>query len=181
MTKRHVVIMNGVGGQGVLVAGELLVKSAVRAYSFALYSPLYGSARRGGFSECVVSFSNDEVASPWISKADTVVVFEASKILSCEGKVLPGGTLITETTGLKDSLKRTDIKVVKVPAIQSALDMGSGKVNNIIMLGACVKVSNSIDPKIVEEEIAKGFGQKFLEDNLKAFREGMRLASVGYV
>lgn len=178
MSKRYAVIMNGLGGQGVLVAGEVLARSAARTFGNVMFSPSYDTARRGGFTECTVSFSDDDISSPWISRAETVIVFEPSKLASCEAKVKPGGMLIVESTGLKDAIKRTDIKMVTVPAIKTAIEMGNGQMANVVFLGAYAQIEKSISPEAIEEELRQTFAsrEKVARNSILAFKEGMRLA-----
>lgn len=179
MEKRYVVMMNGVGGQGVLVAGRTLAKSAARVFNSVVFSPSYGTARRGGFSECLVSFSDTEISSPWLSRAQTVIVFEPSKLRACEPKVEPGGTIIVETTGLKEGLTRKDIRMVGVPAVETALSLGGSQMANVVLLGAYIQIAQCIAPEIVEAELQETFGarEKVAQNSIKAFNEGIRLAT----
>ena len=56
--ERHEVIMGGIGGQGLLVAGQLLGEMAVSRYKHVLEYPLYqGTQQRGGSNECTVIMS----------------------------------------------------------------------------------------------------------------------------
>ena len=49
---------------------------------------------------------------------------------------MPGGTLFINSSIVTDEIPRADIKVVRVPVTELALEMGSAKVLNIVMLNA---------------------------------------------
>ena len=59
---RFEVIMAGIGGQGVLTAGQLLAEAAMADYRHVTWLPSYRAAVRGGASECTVIFSREEIA-----------------------------------------------------------------------------------------------------------------------
>ena len=56
-------------------------------------------------------------------------------------KLVPGGTLFINSSIVTDEVTRTDVKVVRAPVTELALEMGSAKVLNIIMTRASRKAS----------------------------------------
>jgi len=164
----------------VLMAGQILARAAARVFSKVLFSPSYGTARRGGFTECTVSFSNDAIASPWVSKAGTVILFEPSSLGAYEAKVQAGGTLLIEAAGLKESKTRQDIRMVTLPVVRTALDFGNSQMTNVIFLGAYTQIEKCVPQEVIEEELERTFQakEKALKSSLVAFREGIRLADV---
>jgi len=97
---RHDVIMTGVGGKGVLTAGLLLAQAGMARYRNVLWFPSYQAAMRGGPSECTVILSDEDIASPILTQAQALVVMDSSQLRAFEGRVKPGGILITESAGL---------------------------------------------------------------------------------
>jgi len=177
MNKRHVVTMYGTGGQGVLLIGQILAKSACKVFKHVTWSPMYDFAKRGGTSECVVGFSNDEITSPWISQGDTVIAFDTSKLDLIETKVRPGGKMIVESINLGKGITRTDIGLVEVPALTTATKLGNSKSANLVLLGAYVAVERVVPPEVIEtmlgQMIPGNEEQKWI--NLEAFRKGMQI------
>lgn len=171
-------IMAGLGGGGILTSGTLLAEAALTKFKNVTWFPSYAISKRGGFCECTVVFSDDEVASPLLSQADGVIVADAAQFKDYESRVRPGGTIIVESAGLKAKPERKDIKVVSVPAIKTAISItGNSQVANLVLLGAFVKATGIISPELIEQQLEKSFASKAraLETNKKAFDEGRKL------
>ncbi len=173
------VLMAGIGGKGVLFAGQLLADSAVDRYPHVAWFPSYATQMRGGPCECTTVISETPIATPVLFTAETVIVMVVSQLSSYLGRVAPGGLLITESVGLKDGITRDDIRVMKVPAFQTALDTGGGQAANLVLLGAYLGASGTIPPELVEEGLRKKtsrWGDTF-NRNRDAFRRGIELGA----
>ena len=140
------VIMAGLGGQGVLMAGQILSWAALKKYRHVSWLPSYAVEKRGGLCECTVIFSDEEIASPIIDQAQTVLVFDGSQLKAFEPRILPGGMLLSEKTGLQDIQEKKDYNLVQVPGLETAVSMGGGQVNNLILLGAYVGITGAVPP-----------------------------------
>ncbi|MDY7037882.1 MAG: 2-oxoacid:acceptor oxidoreductase family protein, partial [Thermodesulfobacteriota bacterium] len=132
---RYEVLLAGLGGGGVLLAGEFLARAATSQYEHVLWYPYYGAQQRGGPSQCFVIFSEQKIASPYVSRPHAVVVLEQSQFKPFEEWVRPGGIMITESLELSAEAERKDIRVLKIPAIQKAIESGDKRASNIILLG----------------------------------------------
>ncbi|MDH5695405.1 MAG: 2-oxoacid:acceptor oxidoreductase family protein [Dehalococcoidia bacterium] len=173
------VIMAGLGGGGILTSGTLLAQAASAHYKHVTWFPSYAISKRGGLCECTVIFSNDEVASPLLSHADGIIVAEAAQFKDFENRVRPGGTIIVESAGLEAKPERKDIRVIDVPAIQTAIGItGSSRGANLVLLGAFVEATKAISPELIKQELKKSFAdnKRVLRDNIKSFEEGLNLA-----
>jgi len=62
------VIMGGVGGQGIMVIGNLLAQAAFMENLNVTYLPIYGVEKRGGQADCTVVISSEEVTTPVVSQ-----------------------------------------------------------------------------------------------------------------
>jgi 2-oxoglutarate ferredoxin oxidoreductase subunit gamma len=175
---RGEVIITGLGGAGVLTAGTLLAEVATSKYKNVTWFPSYAISKRGGLCECTVVFSNDDIASPLLSQADGVIVAEAAQFEDFEGRVRPGGTMIIEKAGLQAKAKRKDIRVIEVPAIETAISLsGTSQGANLVMLGAFVGTTQIISPELIKQQLKETFSGKeeVLKANLKAFEQGLNL------
>ncbi len=175
---RHEVIMSGTGGKGVLVAGQLLAEAGMQKYNYVTWTPTYFAAMRGGSCECTVILSNEKIASPLLTKAEVVIVFEPSQLKDFEARVKQDGIFIIESTGLP-GVKRQDIRIVKVPAAETAVKLGGIMAANLVLLGTYVEITKAAPAELVEIEIERRFGgnEKRLSLNKQAFRQGMLLAA----
>lgn len=171
--------MAGIGGMGVLTAGQLLARAALAQYPHVSWVPSYAVAKRGGLCECTVVFSEEEIASPLLDQAQAVVVFEASQLKSFENRVRPRGVLVIEAAGLNEEKERGDITVIPVPALEIAVSLGQSQASNLVLLGAYVEATRAIDPRLVEQELQSRLGgrEQVLSLNLEAFHRGLKLGA----
>ena len=178
---RGEVIFTGLGGAGVLLAGELLIRAATGTYKNVVFFPNYGGAVRGGPSECTAIFSDMEIASPVLSRVQIVVILEPSQLKQFEGRVRPEGTIIIESKGLQEKVGRGDITVIEVPALETARSLGNPLSSNLILLGAYIGLTELILPQSIESELEEKFGHnaEILSVNRKAFRKGLEIVKHG--
>ena len=169
------IIFAGLGGMGVLMAGHILSRAALNKYKHVSWLPSYGVEKRGGLCECTVIFSDEEIASPIIDRAQTVIVFDGTQVETFEHRIRPEGTMLVETSGIKDGQEGKDYKLIRVPGLEIATSIGAGQINNFVLLGAYVGLTEAIQPELVEEEMEKRFGAKktILENNREAFQKGI--------
>ncbi len=179
--RRGEVLFGGIGGGGVLLVGELAALAANAVYEHVVWFPNYSAAVRGGPCYCYVVYSDERIASPVLSRLQTVVVLDPAQLKACEGRVRPGGTLIVESTGLQEKVEREDITVIEVPALENARSMGNPRGANFILLGAYIGATQLLSPELIERELEVRFGNntKVLSSNMEAFRHGLKLAERG--
>ena len=142
-------LVAGFGGQGVVLIGQLLGYAASSAGMNATYYPSYGAEQRGGTANCTVVLSDEEIGSPVVSKLDVVIAMNEPSLVRFEGWVKPGGTIIVNSSLVKRTVGRSDIKSVYVPANDIAEKLGSDKIANMVLLGSYLAVSKAIPPEAV--------------------------------
>ena len=177
MQRRHDVILTGIGGMGVLLTGEIIVRAAPAQYKNILWIPNYTTAQRGAPCDCIAILSDEEIYSPLVDQAEAVVVMAASQLKPFENRVKPNGFILLETYGLEDNVERRDIKVIPMSAIETAAKAGDRLGANMVALGMYVEISKAVAPEHIEKTIEKKFAgkKKVLCHNLKLFREGLEL------
>jgi 2-oxoglutarate ferredoxin oxidoreductase subunit gamma len=174
---RNEVLMAGIGGMGVLMAGQVLLDSAFQRFEHVTYITSYGFARRGGLCECTVIVSDEKIASPLLDQAQVVMLLDSSQFPSFEHRVRPGGVIIADTAGLDAERRRDDYKFITLPFLDIAKDMGSILSKNLLMLGAYVAITGAVSPELVEDDLQSKYKdkEKVLQRNLDAFRRGVEL------
>ena len=174
---RGEVIIAGIGGMGVLVAGQVLLNSAFQLYKHVSYVPTYGFAKRGGLCQSTVIFSDEKITSPLVDQAQTVIILDSSQFKGFEPRVRPGGFIIVEQTGLNADRDRDDYTLCALPGLEIAVSLGSTQVNNLILLGAYIKLLGAIPEEIIEGELRRKYqdNEKIMARNLEAFRRGLEL------
>jgi 2-oxoglutarate ferredoxin oxidoreductase subunit gamma len=165
----------GSGGQGVLMMGYILSISAMREGKYVTYLPSYGAEVRGGTANCTVSISDEEIASPVASSPDFAVVLNKPSMVRFQGLIKSGGVIILNSSLIDSGVTRKDIEIVKVPANEIALELGSERALNMIMLGAFVAKTGITNQESIINgvgEALKGKKRKVLELNRKGLLRG---------
>ena len=166
----------GFGGQGVMTLGKFLADATCNSTEKNVtFFPSYGAEQRGGTANCYVVISDGPIGAPLGDVMDDLIVMNGASL----NKFLPilkaGGTLFVNSSIVTDEVERTDVKVVKAPVTELALEMGNAKVLNVIMLG--VGYTEVIDPEVVWATIEHKLGgkPKLLPLNRQAFEKGLEL------
>jgi indolepyruvate ferredoxin oxidoreductase beta subunit len=187
------IFIAGVGGQGVLLASELLSEVAIVSGNDVKKSEVHGMSQRGGVVSSHVRIGK-KVFSPIIpyGQADIVLSFELAEGLGAIDWLSKNGTIITSTTRLvppsanfgklsypEDPVgeikKRTD-KVIAIDAEKMALDLGNIRLVNTILL-AVASPFIGFERDAWEEAIRKLVKPKYVDLNLRAFAQGCELST----
>ena len=167
----------GFGGQGIMVAGQLLAYTAIKEGKQVIWIPSYGPEMRGGTAYCTVVVSDHRIGSPIIKNPQAACVFNRPSFDKFSPQIKPGGLLLVNSSLINVTTDRTDITEMLVPANQIAMDAGSPKVANVIMLGAFVGATGVVDFDNVKEVLQEKLGKKkdLLAINMKVIEEGYKL------
>lgn len=171
---KHELIFSGIGGQGVLLAGQMLCSAAVDKGHQVTWVPFYGQEKRGGRTMCEIVIS-DEVGSPIVSAAEIVMVMDEKSLRDYEERVMPKGLLIINSSMIETEPTRKDINVKKVPFNEIAKEVGNPRTANMVALGSVLRHFNLISVESVTKEVEKTFMTKkpeIVEINKKALQAG---------
>ncbi len=190
------IIIAGVGGQGVILAGNVIGDAAIASGYDIKKTDTIGMAQRGG---SVISHLRvaPKIYSPVIGEgqADIVISFEKMEAARCFGFLKAGGTVILnnrEMPPLSVScgmerypsdeeiiavLKQKTDSIYFVEGTKKSEAIGNIKVLNIFMLG-CLSQFMDIEDKIWRESIIKSLPAKIVGINITAFEAG--ISSVKY-
>lgn len=170
-------VVSGSGGQGVMSAGIMIAQTAVSAGKYATFLPEYGPEQRGGSAKCTVVVNDEEIISPLMAKCDTLITMNEQSFKKFGASLKAGGILIANTSRVLSEITREDITVVRVPADDIAVELGSIKCANIILIGALIGAEAGI---ITEESMLASLEAKFgskkkeiLELNKVALQKGI--------
>ena len=153
------IISAGFGGQGVLLLGQLLAYAGMREGKNVSWIPSYGPEMRGGTANCSVIVSDEEIGSPVVVEADTVIVMNRPSLTKFEASVAPGGKLFINSSLIADQATRKDIEVYYVPVNEIADKIGNARVANIVMLGAYLAKTNLVKPETCIAQLKESFGE----------------------
>ena len=184
------VLLVGVGGQGILLASEILAKVAFEEGHDVKKSEVHGMAQRGGSVSSEVRFG-PKIYSPLIRKggADFLLALEKLEALRFTDYLKKEGVLILndlEILPLMVSLgkelypedifvhlKKRTSRIIKIPALKIAQTAGNSKAFNLVLLGKLstfLRFKSSSWEKVIRQEVP----HHTIEVNLKAFELGKR-------
>lgn len=183
-------LLVGVGGQGTLLASNVLADVGLRAGYQVKKSEVHGMAQRGGSVSSHVRWG-EAVYSPLIGvgEVDILIAFERLEALRYVNLLRPGGKVLVNdyaivpvsvtagdavypsTAEVVDTLKQATPEVVLVDGIAIAEALGNPRVNNVVILGA-LSAWLDVEAAIWEEAIAGRVPPRFKELNIEAFRRG---------
>lgn len=171
------IIFSGFGGQGVLTLGQFVAYAALLQEKQVTWMPSYGAEMRGGTANCSIVVSDHNIGSPIVGYADVLVAMNKPSILKFESKIKQNGIIIMNSSLIDDdAITREDIKIIKIPASDIAIEIGNAKVANMIMCGALIKyVPDLLDVKTAEAIMAEKFTgkkAKFIPMNKIAIQRG---------
>lgn len=178
MTKE--IIFAGFGGQGVLLAGQIVTYAGMEENRHVSWLPSYGPEMRGGTAYCSVVVSDEEVASPVVVNPDVVVAMNRPSLERFESKVRPGGTLILNTDLIEVEPKREDITILRIPANSLAESAGTLRAANMVALGAFNESEHLVEDATILACLAKIMGEKkkhLIPTNEKALALGKQSAA----
>ncbi len=176
---QYEVIIAGFGGQGVMLAGQLLSNAAMMQGSKTVWMPSYGPEMRGGTANCTVVVSDEEIGSPVVPEPGAVIALNLPSMDKFEPRIKPGGLLIVNSSLIKRKAERDDIQVLYVPANELAeSEIGTVKSANMIVLGAYIGHTGAATSEIVKEAMAKKMvgKERFLPANKAALDLGIKIA-----
>ncbi|MFC1862465.1 indolepyruvate oxidoreductase subunit beta [Thermodesulfobacteriota bacterium] len=189
-TKRCVFV--GVGGQGNLLASNLLGQSALSIGIPVVVSEIHGMAQRGGVVESAVLLGG--IDSPIVSdgEADVLVSFEPLETMRILNKCNRGTLVITNAQTLPpftvsigqgiyphvdkilDTIQTKVDNVISLHGNDLAEEAGNPLSLNMVMLGALIgSGALPITETAMKDTISESTKKVFLESNLKAFDLGM--------
>ena len=184
------VLLCGVGGQGTILAADILAHAAIASGITVKVSEIHGMAQRGGAVTTVVRFGeevNSMVAD--MGCADSVVSFETTEALRNLPYLKEGGYLLVADETIKplpvqtgkaampaNARKKLEaLNATIIPAGELARKIGSPKSVNVVLLGA---LSSRLDFPVSawEQVIRDRVPQKTIDANIEAFHAGREFA-----
>ena len=182
------ILLVGVGGQGIILASEIMADVFMEAGFDVKKSEVHGMAQRGGSVSTHVRFGS-KVFSPLIQegKVDIFLAFEELEALRYLHFLSPQPTILLNEQRLNppavslgneaypekthELLSRRAKLFKSIPGRELALEAGDARALNVVLLGALRSVLD-IPKKIWTDNILRRFPAKAAPINLKAFQLG---------
>ena len=184
------IMIVGVGGQGSLLASKLLGKLLLNEGYDVKVSEVHGMSQRGGSVVTYVRYG-EKVYSPIIDKgeADFIVSFEKLEAARYAEFLKPGGKIIVNSQEIEpmpvitgameyphaalDNLSERGVDIDCIDALTPALEAGSAKAVNIVLMGRLSKSLGINEDKWIAA-LKETVAPKFVDMNVKAFTLGRK-------
>ncbi len=173
--KRTEILIGGVGGQGVILAGILLGTAATLFDNKkAVQTQAYSSEQRGGMAKAEVILSGEPITDPQVRRPDILIALAEDAVNRHLPKIRPRGLLVVDSDLVKE-VRPGDYQILKAPATSMAEQEGNSLAANLILLGALIKNSGILSVQAMEKAIEISIPSQVRSLNLKAFRRGLEL------
>jgi len=165
--------LTGSGGQGIILAGEIIAYAAVLDGKEGSTISSYGSAARGGTATSEVVIDDKFIAAPFAEKPTYIIALSQTSYNEIIKYQLPSPlpTLVIDSSTI---LPNANIpNQIPIPATKIASqDLKSVVSANMIMLGFFAGRTGLIKKESFLEAIKRQVSEKYLAINLKAFEIG---------
>jgi indolepyruvate ferredoxin oxidoreductase, beta subunit len=187
------VLLCGVGGQGTILAGDVLARTAAVAGMDVKLSEVHGMSQRGGSVDTTVRFG-DVVHAPIVAagEVDVLVAFEIIEAARWIATLKPGGRLfvnlrtiqplpvltgaLAAPVGLVPALEKEGAVFVDAEGI--ACDVGSPRSANLVLMGA-LSTALPFEAALWRAVIEGRVPPRTVEANLAAFEQGRAACESG--
>jgi 2-oxoisovalerate ferredoxin oxidoreductase beta subunit len=149
----------GFGGQGVLLAGQLIMEMGMKEGLEVSWLPSYGPEMRSGSAHCHICLAKDRIGSPLVSNPDVLVAMNEFSLRKFGPEVASDGIILYNAGRLPDDLAQPPAHIFCIPASEIADNIGSAKAANIVMLGAMLEHTNCLAAEtalnVLEDKVRK--------------------------
>ncbi len=181
---------HGRGGQGLVIASEILAEACFLEGKWAQSFPFFGAERRGAPVQAFTRISESPIhIRSMIYNPDVVVVLDPMiyDVIDVTEGLKPGGLIVINSqlapSKLRSELSLTNCRVATLDAVRIATELGltvAGLVvPNTAMLGAVVKASKLTSLDSVLKAIQRRWSGGMLEKNIEAVKRGYNEAKLG--
>lgn len=194
MKKSYDCLIVGIGGQGTILASNVLGDACVIEGRHVRGAETHGMSQRGGSVETHIRIDGKYGSLIAPGTADILIAFDVLEALRYRHFVKSGGTIIVNREmvvptsvfsqklsvpmieDVETELKNGSVKVISLDATKLAAEAGSPLSANIVLLGVAAHFL-PLAEKSLEEAVRRNVPPKTVEINLKAFSLGKKEVS----
>ncbi|NHK31427.1 MAG: hypothetical protein FK730_08755 [Asgard group archaeon] len=165
------IMIRGIGGQGVKLAGTIIGQAAIHDGRHAVQSTKYGSAITGGETRSEIKVSTKKIIYPRITDIDVYVALTLDDLVNYFESLI----YLTSTEVAKSIPKDIEDKLIITPMIDIAENIGNRKVANIVLIGILNQLFNLASDKAFITAIKELTPKQFHKSNIEAYNQGTKL------
>ncbi len=172
--------LSGSGGQGLILAGRILAAALVAAGRRVAQSQSYEPTSRGGLSRADLVVTDALADFPLVTSLDYLVILDERAARASDGLLNPGSTVLCDIKKVA-SPPTGSFALHRLPLWETAVEVGSPRVANIVALGALAALGDFVEPALLREKVVGLAPPRFRDLNAEAFDAGLALAADGTV
>jgi 2-oxoglutarate ferredoxin oxidoreductase subunit gamma len=177
---RTLMRFTGVGGQGVLLAGEIFAAAKIKAGGYGLKTATYTSQVRGGPTVVDITLDDEEIFYPYANDGEIDFMLSVAQVSynQFKGGVSEGGTIVVEPNLVKPTDEdRKRWRIFEIPIITIAKEeVGNVITQSVVALAIANTIMNAIDKETLKATMLSKVPAKVHELNIKAFELGEKYA-----
>jgi len=175
LLKKTEIRIAGLGGQGVILAGQILGRAAVHDGKHVVQTQSYGAEARGSAAKSEVIISDEPIKFPLIRKCDILVAMSQTALDKNLNNLKANGVLLVDKDMVAD-VPELNAQIFRVPATSTAKTEFKRRIYaNAVMLGSLTKATRIVSRKAMENAIRDSIPKEMLEENLRGFQLGLQL------
>lgn len=164
--------ISGLGGQGVVLAGQILGRAAAYDGKNVVQTQSYGAEARGSAAKSEIIISDAKIGFPMVGKCDILIALSQEAAEKNVKDLKEDGTLLIDSSIVK-SVPETKAKAFMIPATQVAeTSCGERLFANIVMLGALTEATHIVSETAMTKAIEDTVAGKNADMNKRAYEEG---------
>lgn len=171
---------SGVGGQGVLLAGEILAEAKIQSGGYGIKAASYTSQVRGGPTKVDILLDDQPILYPYATEGKIDFMLSTAQIGFdlFKGGIKEGGIIAVDSNLVRVTQEdREKYKIIEIPIISIAKnEIGNVVTQSVVALGVSVELSGCLDRDLVFSVMQKKVPSKVLEINKRAFEVGEQYA-----
>jgi 2-oxoglutarate ferredoxin oxidoreductase subunit gamma len=177
---RTLMRFTGVGGQGVLLAGEIFAAAKIATGGHGLKTATYTSQVRGGATVVDITLDDEEIYYPYANDGEIDFMLSVANVSYQQFKdaVREGGTIVIEpnlVTPTDEDRKKWNI--VEIPIITIAKEeVGNVITQSVVALAIANTFMDAIDKKTLLDTMLSKVPAKVHDINLTAYDLGEKYA-----
>lgn len=170
----------GVGGQGVILAGEILAAAKIKDGGYGVKASTYTSQVRGGPTKVDILLDEGEILFPYANEGEIEFMLATAQVSYDQFKygVKEGGIIVVEPNLVKPSEEdRQKWRIFEIPIITIAKEeVGNVITQSVVALAIALEMTEVLGHDLVQEVMLSKVPPKVHAENIKAFELGIKYA-----
>jgi 2-oxoglutarate ferredoxin oxidoreductase subunit gamma len=170
----------GVGGQGVLLAGEIMAACKIKEGGFGLKTATYTSQVRGGATVVDITLDDNEIRYPYANEGEIDFMLSVADVSFHQFKngVRPGASIVVDPNLVHPTDEdRKKWKIFEIPIITIAKEeVGNVITQSVVALAITNTMTKVLDDDSLIETMISKVPAKVHAANRKAYELGQKYA-----